>query len=413
MARGWLARLGVAAGAAVFAIYLGLWGGLIANGGTDAADYTAFYTGWTMVANGQGQDLYDPAAQAAAQRDVLGGRAFDAGLNPFNNPPHLVLPFVPLAGLPLATSYLAWAVVQIGLLGWLAWRLLTEVARDWPRRERALLLAATLAAPPLLITLLQGAFSLLITVAVTELYLALRNGRAAAAGWWLAIGSLKPQAILTLGVALVVARRWRVLAVAGAIGGVAAAIATIVLGPGIWAAYLRFLIDYVGSFDRLSVRPSVMWNLRGTLTLLLGVDRGPGVAGLINAVALIGQLVGVVLVGWLWRGAWDPGSARFALRFSLTVVIGLLASPHVNPHDDLLLVPAGAIAYGALRARPGGRRIGMALFLAPFVVLVGNSLSANEVGGPPIRVPVLLMVAFAIWLLAADRRIGAEEAAVA
>ena len=46
--------IGLALGAAVFALYLGLWGALIASGDTDGADYTAFYTGWTIVLHGDG-----------------------------------------------------------------------------------------------------------------------------------------------------------------------------------------------------------------------------------------------------------------------------------------------------------------------------------------------------------------------
>ena len=75
-------------------------------------------------------------------------------------------------------------------------------------------------------------------------------------------------------------------------------------------------------------------------------------------------------------------------------MIGLLTSPHLNPHDDLLLVPAAAIAYRALRQRPGGGWIGIGLAAAPLVILLTNSISANDTGGPPIRVPVILMIVF-------------------
>ena len=155
-----VSRALVVIGLAVFAIYLGLWAALIGGGHTEQADYTAFYTGWTIVADGRGADLYDPTVQAEVQREILGGRTFEAGLNPFNNPPHLVVPFVPLAWLPLDVSYLVWAAVQLALLGWLMWRLWTVVAADWSKDERLVLLAASLAASPLLITFLQGAFSL-------------------------------------------------------------------------------------------------------------------------------------------------------------------------------------------------------------------------------------------------------------
>ena len=272
-ARAWAVRLGVVAGCAVFAVYLGLWAALVTSGASDEADFSAFYTGWTIVAQGRGADLYDPGVQAEVQRQVLGGRQFEAGLNPFNNPPHLVLPFVPLTVLSLDQGYLAWAAVQVVLLAWLVWRLLTRIADRWTRSEQALLVAATLAAPPLLFTLLQGALSLVVTVATLELYLALRARRDRIAGLWLVIGSLKPQVALAPAVALVAARRWSTLLVAALVAIALAAAASAVMGVGIWLSYLRFMADYLGSFDLLSVRPSVMWNLRGTLTLLVGLDQ--------------------------------------------------------------------------------------------------------------------------------------------
>jgi hypothetical protein len=397
------------AGGAVFALDLGLWGSLIASGGSDGADYTAFYTGWTVVAEGDGANLYDPAVQARVQVRILGGRSFEAGLNPFNNPPHLVLPFVPLAALPLPTSYAVWAAVQAALLAWLIWRLLTRIATDWSREERVLLVGASIAAPPLALALLQGSFSLLVTVALLEVYLALRAGGDRAAAAWLIVASVKPQAVLTTGVALLAARRWRVLGLAVAGGLVLVAAATVVMGVGIWSSYLGFLGDYVGSFDVFSVRPSVMWNLRGSLSLLAGEPISPSAASAINSAALVGQLAALAAVAWLWRGRWDPERPAFGLRFALTLVLGLLLSPHLNPHDDLLLVPAGAIAYGALRDRPEGRWFGLALFAAPFVVLLTNPLSVTEPGGPLIRTPVVLMVVFAVALAVALRREGMTQ----
>lgn len=398
-----LAYLGLALGASVFAVYVGLWLALIGSGGSDGADFTAFYTGWTMVADGRGAELYDASAQAQVQKEVLEGRTFESGLNPFNNPPHVVLPFVPLAALPLRTAYLAWSTVQLGLLGWLIWRLLTRVAGRWSRSERLLMVAAAIAAPPLALALLQGSFSLLVAIAMLEAYLALRSGgvRAAVAG--LVVASVKPQAVLSTGVALLAARRWTVVAWSVLVGMLLAGTATVVLGTGIWTAYFRFLGDYVGSFDVFSVRPSVMWNLRGTLALLSGPVLSASQANFVNTVAFVAEIAALAAVAWLWRGRWDPNRPAFALRFSLTIVLGLLFSPHLNPHDDLLLVPAAAIGYDALRGQRLGRQVGVALFVSPFVVLVVNGLSVNEVGGPPIRLPVLLMLGF-VALLAWDLR---------
>lgn len=402
-------RVFVVVGLAIFAIYLGLWGALIVGGHTEQADYTAFYTGWTIVADGHGPELYDPAVQADVQHEILGGRTFEAGLNPFNNPPHLVVPFVPLAWLPLEASYLVWAIAQLGLLSWLMWRLWTVVAADWSRDERLVLVAASLAASPLLITFLQGAFSLLVCAVVTEAYIGLRARRDGRAGVWLALASIKPQAVVTLGVMLLAGRRWRAIAAGAGVGLVLAAVATVVLGPRIWTDYLSFLSRYVSTFDEFSVRPSVMWNLRGTLTLLIGPDQAAGQATLINTVGLVGQVAGLAAVAWLWRGRWEPTSVAFDLRFALTLVLGLLTSPHLNPHDDLLLVPAAAIAYRGLRLRADGGWIGLTLALSPLVILLTNSISANDVGGSPVRIPVVLMTAFAIVLVLAIRDNGRRQ----
>ena len=269
------------------------------------------------------------------------------------------------------------------------------------------LVAVSLAASPLIITFLQGAFSLLACVAVVEAYLALRRSHDGRAGAWLVLATIKPQAVAGLGVMLLVGRRWRAIGVGLVVAAGLGLLATVVLGPAIWGDYLRFLSRYVSTFDELSVRPSVMWNVRGTLTLLIGPDRAAEQAGLINGLAFVGQILGLLGVAWLWRGRWSPTTPDFDLRFALTIVIGLLTSAHLNPHDDLLLVPAAAIAYRALRERPEGGRDGLLLAVATFVVLIANGISANAVEGPPIRVPVVVMALFAIglaWRLRGESR---------
>jgi hypothetical protein len=416
MGRAWIpavaVRVAIVAGLVVFAAYVGLWLALILHDGAKQADYTAFMTGWTIVLDGRGHDLYDVPTQIEVQRRLLGGLSFEAGLNPFNNPPHLVLPFVPLAILPLLPSYLVWGVIQLALLAWLAWRLLTEVAANWRGTERVLLVVAMLAMPPLVITLLQGALSLLVTVAMLEAFIALRAGRERAAAIWLVVASLKPQVVVAIGAAVLGARRWRVVTWGLGLLAATALVATLVMGPGIWPSYARFLGDYVGSFDVLSVRPAVMWNLRGTLTMLAGPERAATEADTINTLALVAWVVGLVGIGiWWWRETWAPASPRFQLGFALTLLIGLLLSPHLNPHDGLMLVPAGALAYGVVREWRWGPAFGALLFATPFLVLVTNPISANDVGGTPIRVPVVIMLVMAAWIAVALRRVPRVAAA--
>ncbi len=89
-------------------------------------------------------------------------------------------------------------------------------------------------------------------------------------------------------------------------------------------SYLAFLGSYTSSFDRYSVDPSVMWNVRGTLTLLLGREQ----SSTINLVALAVFVFGMSAIAWLWFRARRQSDDRQALaaRFGLTIVISLLLS---------------------------------------------------------------------------------------
>jgi hypothetical protein len=301
--------------------------------------------------------------------------------------------------LPLLPSYILWGAIQLGLLAWLLFRLLTRIANDWRPPERVLLVVTTLAMPPLVIILFQGALSLIIAVAMLETFLALRDGRDRTAAVWLVIGSLKPQVVIAIAAALLGARRWRVVSWGLGLLAIAVLVTTLVMGVGIWPAYAAFLGDYVGTFDVFSVRPAVMWNVRGTLTMLVGPDSAATNAAAINSIAIAVWIVGLVGIALWWsRERWDQASPRFQLAFALTIVLGMLLSPHLNPQDGLLLVPAGALAYGVIRSQPSGRAFGALLVASPFLILLTNPVSANDVYGTPVRVPVVIMLIVAGWI---------------
>lgn len=399
-ARDWWGRSALSlvalANLAVAVVYVVLFFALLGGGLSRGADYTAFYTAWRILLEGKGQALYDPAVQAHVQREVLGGQTFQAGLSPFANPPQVVLPLVPLGLLPLTVSYVVWSVVELGLLILLV-KLLLGSGSHWSRGDRLMLLGWLLAFPALAITFFQGAFSLVVAVAIVAAYRSLARGQDRAAGVWLVLASVKPQALIGPFVAVVVGNRWRAVATAIAGGLIAGAIATVVLGPGIWGGYASLLADYTSSFDRLSVDPAVMWNLRGTLTLILG----RGDAGLINVLGYLGLGVGVVATAFLWRRGMrhNGGEADQALRFSLTIVLTLFFSPHLNPQDDILVVVAAILAYGALQGSRIGTLLAVGASVAPVAILLTNGLRADAPTSLPVRIPTLLILGLAVLLL--------------
>jgi len=391
-------RLAIGGNLAIGAVYVALFAVLYVTGRTRGADFTAFYTGWRIVLEGHGSQLYDPAVQAEMQRTILGGQTFEAGLNAFLNPPHMVLPFIPLGLLPLDAAYLVWTALQAVLLVVILAILFRGVARNWTRLERAGLVAAFVAFPPLAISFFQGSFALLLVIGVAGSWLALERRRDGCAGGLLALASIKPQGAFGVVIATLLSRRPVAILALASWCGVLGGLATVVLGPGIWSTYLSFLGSQTSSFDRYSLDPTVMWNLRGTLALLLGRDN----AAVVNGLAYLGFAVGVVAIGWVWRRGWprrgDPGhvGGDTALRVALTIVLTLLLSPHLNPHDDTLAAIAAALAYGALRGTTGGRIIGIGAMLAPAAILAVNGIAADAPTTLPIRLPTILLAALAV-----------------
>jgi glycosyl transferase family 87 len=405
--RSWPARAILVLNLTLAVSYVGLWSLMAWRGMLWRADFTNFYTGWSIVLAGDGQRLYDLEFQARVQQQILAGRSFAEGLLPYVNPPHLTLPFVPLAGLPLTVAFGVWSLGQMALLVWLAW-LLLDIARAWERRERLLLLSALLAFPPLFNTALLGAFSLLMLVCLVQFYRALKRGREAHAGLWLLLGTIKFQHVLLPGLMLVAARRWRALAAALLAGGLLAGLASLAFGWRVWLDYATVLREATGYYDRYGFVPTNMYNLRGTLTLWLGNEHGP----LINHLSTLGLALAALAMLLLWRGPWRPESPDFEPRVGLTMLIGLLASPHLYPHDSLMLVAPATLGYAyARRQRGAARWCGAFLLGCPPLFLAAEYTIG---GGLGVRLPVALMVALAIWMgkaLLDERRRASSDGA--
>ncbi len=358
-------------------------------------DFTAFYTGWSIVWTGDGASLYNLEVQEAVQETLLDGQRFVGGLNPYTYPPHLVLPFTPLAALPPSQSILIWMLIQLALIAYAFSWLLFDLGAVWSRDERVVALCALLAFPPVFLSLARGSVSPIILALFVRYYSALERGHDSRAGLLLGLATLKPQ--LTLGgiAMLVGARRWKTLAWGAAVVVVLAVVSLPALGSRVYLDYVGLLAEYTSAFDRYSVTPQSMWNARGTLTLLLGRDHTSLINTLSYAV-LIGALVGLAL---LWRRHWDPGTPAFQLRFALTVIVGLLVSPHLNTHDGLLLTLPAALGYHAMRLETGHRNAYAAFVLAcPIAMLLVDQFGLTPPIFGAIRPPVVLAVILAGWL---------------
>ncbi len=369
--------------------YVGLW--VIA--GQDffsRADFTGFYTGWAMVRDGLGGQLYDLTLQARYQQQLLGGRSFSEGMLPFAYPPHTAVVFAPLAWVPLSYAYWFWTLAQVLLLIWL-FHIFFQLAGDWQSPEQRLLLTATVAFPPLFSNFLLGQFSLWLLVCVLQLYRALKNGREGLAGLWFVLGTFKPQTMFLVGISLLAARRWRALTSAALFGGCLIVLSSLVLGWESWVGFLRALRFSANCFGIHGIHPTAMYNFKGTLALFLGYGQG----GLINWITGMGLIAATILTFGIWRGPWQPDVPSFELRIALTTLLGMFFSPHLTTEGLILIAPA-TLFYIYLRHRQLPSLTYVILALAcPVIFLIGENTLGGKLG---IRIPTLIFIILMIWV---------------
>lgn len=377
--------------------YVVMWLHTMLQGSAWRADFTSYYTAWRIVLAGQGSQLYDLDVQMRYQVALLGRQGFVDGVLPFPYPPHVAVILAPLGLLPLEPAFFLWSAVLLGFTIW-ALLLLRQIACDWQPYERWLLFSAVGAFAPLLHAFLLGTFSLWALVCTLQFYLLLKKERDTPAGAWLALSTFKPQIVLLPGVMMFVARRWSALAGACAIGSLLFLFSSLLLGWHIWLAFLDILRASASRFNEYGIAPEVMYNLKGTLTLLLGPDQAP----LINQISTAGLGVTILVTIWIWRGRWDPATPAFDLRFALTILLSLLFSPHLNPQDAVVAVIPATLLYHYLRQYRPTQCRGYAVFAlsSPLLILIGDFTYEEGLG---IRIAVAAMLILTIWISVALR----------
>jgi hypothetical protein len=328
--------------------YAGLVGMAFARGETWRADFTDYYTGALLIREGHGAALYDLDLQGRRQRALLSGRHLYDGLLPYHHPPYVALLLSPLAALPLPVAFGVWTALNALIWAGFLWDL-GRWARPWGGTARALTVSAVAALPGVLFSFLLGASTVWTVVALWGFYRALRTGREGAAGFYLALASVRPQAVLFPALLLLTIRKWRALSTFLGAVALLVGISAWALGPAIWADYLIVLGKAATAFGHQGIDPEAMVNLKGVLTRLLG----PGHSAWINALSALGLALGMIAIVALGRGSRPAGEADFDRRFSGAMAMGLFLSPHANPQDGLLLALPGIAGYAYLRgARP-------------------------------------------------------------
>ena len=356
------------------------------------ADFTAFYTGWTMVREGVGTKIYDFGLQIQYQHRILDKLIAGNGILAFYYPPHVALIFSPLSYLPLNAAYVTWSFGQLLLLIWFIsyMRRQTKI-EGWTRREQFLLFSAILAMPSLMITFQLGTFSLIMLIALMGFTLALKHGRDTEAALWLVLGSIKPQIMIIPGVALLFSRRWKALGIGVAIMMVVIWASSLKLGWKVWPEFLNAVARAYTEGQSFGVIPVGMYNFKGMLSVLLGSQQ----IDLINKISSVAFVLTGTIIALMW-GRLGREKHVFDLLMALTVILGTVFGLHVNPQDGLLVAVPAILFYNYLREGYRYLRVYAAfVLLCPFVFFVWRYFLQSAIR---IQVPTVAMMVLGLWV---------------
>jgi len=335
------------------------------------SDWPAFATGAKLAVTDPGH-LYDLDVQRRVQLDVTGGRELVTtgihGILPFLAPAWVALVAVPFELLGTELGGRLWILFGLACLGlglWLATRPRPPSSRG-PRELQAqppsswgqAVLPAFAGVPTALVMLnaqLDGIVALGIGAAIALW------SRPFLAGLALGLTLMKPQLVLPVGVALIVVRRWRMVA-----GWVAA-------GVALWASFAvlnpRWVLDWLGPIGTTVQPVSREVDLPHLATALPAFQ--------VYGVAILTVATVVAVVATAARRRDDFRSAA-----AVVIAGGVLAAPHALP-ADLVLVAVALAVWGR----------------AAWYDWLLLSIAALVAALTPAPVPALVAVPVMVWVL--------------
>jgi len=333
-----------------------------------ASDFSSFYAAGSIVGSGQGEHLYDYAAQQKAQERFLADLKFRGSPLLYVHAPFELLLFLPLSGLSYPAALGVWFGCNLILL--LAVPFLARASLPGIRdRIPAILLVFGFFFPATL-TLIQGQDSILLLLLFTLFYAATKRGDARVAGLCLALAAFKPQLLLVVLLAMVWQRQWKVLGwfLRGSLILVLASMALV--GWRATLGFPQFLLAFDGLPAEISgAYPQHMPNLRGALFAVLGAHLPAAALKLTTLGVTIGVL-GILL----HKIRRIPRGAENDLQLALIVALTPLLAYHANKHDFVLLLLPFVLILDHLQTRrartPNHWILGVsvaAVFLIPFV----------------------------------------------
>ena len=333
----------------------------------------------------EGRTLYDFDAQAAAHAEAF-GRSF-AVHYPYAYPPIFAIETAPLA---LASQAVAFAIVTFASVALVVW----AARRATGGLEGALWVAASY---PAVYGLLAGQTVFVALALFTVTYALLETDRPVAAGLCASLLAYKPQLLVALPFAMLVAPRARRGLVGLALGGAAQIALSIAVAP-------RATLAFPGAIRRMSAyadshfRESLGFTWRSFFVCALPAHRGLAVGLAALAVAACG---GVALAAMV-RARRD-----LALVVSVAALATLACSWHCAPYEWVLLALPAWLLLPRANVSPLAARMLVLAFASTwaFVAVVDAQQRAFGVAFHP---ALPLLCALSLWLVPRAARTAAQ-----
>ena len=346
-------------------------------------DFVPAYAAGTLVREGRAIDVYNEAAVAQVERQVVAEAELEPlpFYGPYLNPPFFAAAYAPLSALPYRTAAAVWLGINLvciaGAIALLVGMLPREV--DWRAWGLVpLLLMISMPFWQSICHLQNTCVSLLLVCGVVACWRADGKGWTVLGGMLCGLLFYKPQLALVIAGMFCVTRGWRVAVGCGISGG-ALLLLTLAKWPGTLTAYLHRLPF---ATQEIQSRPAYNWGrqvtLRGFWRLLIQGHLGG--ADWIAVKVLTGVVVAIGLAALsvaVWAYLWRIIETRSPDRLIAATIAAMpLLMPYYMDYDLLLLaVPAVLIArewIEAGRAPLGGDKLLFTTWVALFVVLYLN-----------------------------------------
>ncbi len=272
-------------------------------------DFDAIYTAGTLALSGNVDRAYAIAPFMAAQRAIFG-----QGSNlPWSYPPQFDLVAAALALMPRGIAYAVFVGGGLAAFFALLWRIAGQHALG----------IAVLVYMPVLVVLLGGQNGFLTASLVGIACVGLLGGRRWA-GVPLGLLVIKPHLAIGLAVYVLASRRWGTAVVAAGTVALTALAATLLLGPGVWVAFL-------GGIKTSSAELAESHFLLFRMVSPYAAVRSFGASAAVSLAVQVGSAL-LATVAIVWAALCLPPRAALGVAILAT----LLFSPYLYDYDMVL-----------------------------------------------------------------------------